>query len=158
MKYACFTILFLLFTSCDYLNVKKTSSEDILKEELQSFNWNELDVYPTFSKCDSAVTKLEKKQCFENELTAQLTHYLSHQHFVVGQNISDTLELTVVISDKGKATITNVKVKEETLKALPNIKEVILRSTDSLPSIFPGLKRGQQVTSQFKLPVVIAVN
>ena len=158
MKYACITLILLLFTSCEYLNVKKTSSEEILKEELQTFKWNELDVYPTFSACDSATTKIEKKKCFENIVTKHLSSYLTKQRFVVGQDVTDTLELTFIISDKGKTNISNIKVKEETLSELPNIKEVLQKSIDSFPKIFPALKRGQQVTSQFKLPVVIQAN
>lgn len=158
MKYVCFTVLFLLFTSCEYLNVKKTSSDEILKGELQTFNWNELDVYPTFSACDSSSTKLEKKQCFESELSNYLTNYLGKQQFVVNQDVSDTLQLTFVISDKGKTSISDIIVKEETLLELPKIKEILEKSMDSIPQIFPALKRGQQVTSQFKMPVVISVN
>ena len=158
MKYGCVALILLLFTSCEYLNVKKTSSEEILKEELQTFNWNELDVYPTFSICDSTITKIEKKQCFETILTSHLSGFLADVNFVVSQDVNDTLELTFVISDLGKASITDIKVKEETLLELPDIKEILQKSIDSLPKIFPALKRGQQVTSQFNLPVVIQVN
>ena len=38
-------LVFILLTSCAYFNVKKTSSEAILEEELQSFKWNEVDEY-----------------------------------------------------------------------------------------------------------------
>ncbi len=158
MKYASVTLILLVFISCDYLSVKKTSSEEILKEELQTFNWNELDVYPAFSECDSATTKTEKKACFERILTNHLSESLANQHFVVSQEVSDTLELTVVITGEGKTSITDVKVKDETVSELPNLKQVLHKSIDSLPKIFPAIKRGQQVTSQFKLPVVISVN
>lgn len=158
MKYVCVTVLFLLFTSCDYLNVKKTSSEDILKEELESFNWNELDVYPTFSVCDTTSAKAEKKQCFEEELTGFLTHFLARQKFVVDQDVSDTLQITFLISDTGETSISDIVIKEETLLQLPRIKDILHRSLDSLPEIYPAIKRGQQVTSQFIMPVVISVN
>lgn len=158
MKYACVSLILLVFTSCDYLNVKKTSSEEILKEELQTFNWNELDVYPTFSVCDSATTETEKKACFERILTNHLSESLANQNFVVSQEVSDTLELTVIITGEGKTSITDVKVKDETVSELPSLKQVLHKSIDSLPKIFPAIKRGQHVTSQFKLPVVISVN
>jgi hypothetical protein len=140
------------------LNVKKTSSEEILKEELQTFNWNELDTYPTFSSCDSVSSKTEKKVCFESVLTNHLSNYLAEQNFVVSNDVEDTLELTFIISEVGKASITDIKIKEETVSELPNIKSILQKSIDSLPQIFPAVKRGQQVTSQFKLPIVISVN
>jgi len=158
MKYARVTLILLLLTSCEYWNVKKISSEEILEEELQSFNWNELDVYPTFSECDAATTKIEKKQCFEDMLANHLSRFLENEHLVVSQDVNDTLQLAFVISDDGKASITDIEIKEKTLSQLPDVKEILQKSLDSLPQIFPAIKRGQQVNSQFKLPVVISVN
>lgn len=158
MKYLSFVLILLLFTSCEYLNVKKTSSAEILEEELKTFNWNELDVYPTFSDCDASTSKIEKKQCFETIITNHLSDYLANQHLVVSQNVIDTLQLTFAVSDSGDARILDIAVKEETLLILPEIREIIKVGIDSLPEIFPAIKRGQQVTSQYKLPVVISVN
>ena len=62
--------------SCEYFNAKKTSSEAILKEELKTFNWNDVDEYPSFSICDSSATKQERKQCFENTLTKHISQIL----------------------------------------------------------------------------------
>ena len=53
MKKISVLLCVLILSSCEYFNVKKTSSEAILKEELQTFNWNEVDAYPSFSDCDS---------------------------------------------------------------------------------------------------------
>jgi len=158
MKYACFTAIILLFTSCDYFDVKKTSSEEILKEELQTFNWNEVDVYPTFSACDSSITKEEKKTCFASILTNHVTDYLAKQHFVVDEDLNDTLLIKFTISAKGEAIITDIEINEKTIKELPQIENVLIKSLDSLPQIYPALKRGQQVNSQFTLPVIIEMN
>lgn len=151
-------LLLLVLSSCNYFDVKKTSTEDILQEELQTFNWNEVDDYPSFETCDSSASKADKKQCFANIITDHIANYLADQKFVVSRDVSDTLELKFVISDKGMATITDIKVKQSTLNELPQLKEVLQKCTDSLPKIFPAIKRGQQVNTQFTLPVVISVN
>jgi len=158
MKYACLTLIFVLFASCEDLNVKKTSSEEILNEELQTFKWNEVDVYPTFSSCDSSSTKKHKKDCFVSVLNNHVSNYLARQHFVVNEDINDTLLIEFIISDKGDAIISNIQINEATIKQLPQIEDVLIKSLDSLPQIYPALKRGQQVNSQFTLPVVIAMN
>ena len=49
----------------------------------------------------------------------------------------------------------NLKISKETLEALPNITNRINSAIDSLPKIYPAIKRGQLVTTQFKLPVII---
>lgn len=158
MKYAVALAVLLLFISCDYFDVKKTSSDEILQEELQTFTWNDVDVYPSFEECEVVGTKLGKKQCFEKVLTSTISNYLANQDFVVSHDISDTLMLAFTISDQGKTTITSIKVKEETIMQLPDIESILHKSIDSLPEVFPAIKRGQQVTSQFKMPIVISVN
>ena len=54
MRYA--PILFLIFCcSCHYFEKKKLDSEKLLEEELQAFNWNALDQYPSFESCEDGI-------------------------------------------------------------------------------------------------------
>jgi hypothetical protein len=147
-----------MLCSCEYFNVKKTSSEAILKEELQTFNWNNVDVYPTFSECDSSTTKQELKQCFERILNTHIANYLQKETIIVSQDIEDTISLQFQVSEKGVLTLLNAKVDSLTIKEIPNIKKILAKSLDSLPEIFPAIKRGQQVTTEFKLPIIIKMN
>lgn len=147
-----------MLVSCEYFNAKKTSSEAILKEELQTFNWNDVDEYPSFSICDSSTTKQERKQCFENTLTTYITTYLRKDTIVVTQDIKDTIQLQLQVSGKGLLLLVDIQVDSLTLHEIPNIKELLAQSLDSLPKIFPALKRGQQVKTEFKLPIIIQVN
>ena len=156
MKPFCFLVL-LILTSCEYFNVKKTSSEAILKEELQTFNWNEVDEYPTFSSCDSLVSKLESKQCFEQVLTSHITTFLQKETIIVTQDIQDTIRLQFQVSEKGLLSLLEVEVDSITKSEIPNINALLAQSVDSLPEIFPAIKRGQQVTTEFKLPIIISV-
>lgn len=158
MKYVVVIIIFSLVFSCDYFDVKKTSSEAILNEELQTFNWNEVDEFPTFSVCDSLTSKLEKESCFKTTLVKHVAKFLEHQKLIVTSEITDTLEVNFSISDKGETSINAIKVKDQTLKELPKIKELLIKSTNTLPQIYPAIKRGQQVNIQFKLPVIIGVD
>lgn len=158
MKQICVFLLFLILMSCEYFNVKKTSSEAILKEELQMFNWNEVDAYPSFKVCDSSETKLQRKQCFETVLTKHITNFFQQDTIIVSQDITDTLLLYLQISDKGILTLVNVEVDSLTKKEIPDIDSLLKKGLDSLPLIYPALKRGQQVKTEFKLPVIIHVD
>lgn len=158
MKHFYVCIVFSMLVSCEYFNAKKTSSEAILKEELQTFNWNDVDEYPSFSICDSSTTKQERKQCFENTLTTYITTYLRKDTIVVTQDIKDTIQLQLQVSGKGLLLLVDIQVDSLTLHEIPNIKELLAQSLDSLPKIFPALKRGQQVKTEFKLPIIIQVN
>ena len=144
--------------SCEYFNVKKISSETILKEELQTFNWNDVDEYPSFSACDSSAAKDERKLCFQYTLTNHITAYLQNEAIIVTKDITDTINLNLRVTDKGGLIILSTEVDSLTHAEIPNIKELLIKSLDSLPQIFPAIKRGQQVTTEFKLPIIIDVN
>jgi len=158
MKYFLVFIFILLLTSCEYFNVKKTSSEAILKEELQTFNWNDVDEYPSFTACDSSTSKEDKTICFQQTITEAITRYLQKERIVVTQDINDTIMLHFQVSKKGELLLLQAKTDSLTIQEIPNIKQLLHKSLDSLPKIFPAIKRGQQVTTEFKLPIVIHVN
>lgn len=158
MKHLYVFILVFMLTSCEYFNVKKTSSEAILNEELQTFNWNDVDVYPAFSSCDSISTKQEKKQCFENHLANQIFSFLESEGIVVSQDVNDTIVLKFQVSETGVLSLSSSEIETLTLQEIPNIKTLLDKSIDSLPKIFPAIKRGQQVKTAFELPVIIKGN
>ena len=158
MKY--FTILFFVicFSSCEYFDKKKVYSEDILKEDLQTFNWNEVDEYPTFAACDNSPTKVQKKQCFETTLTSHITSQLSNENIIVTEDVNDTIVITFQISEKGKLSVLDIKSSTQIEAQIPEIDTLLINSLKGLPQIFPAIKRSQQVKTEFKLPVVINVN
>jgi uncharacterized protein (DUF2164 family) len=158
MRQICVFLVVVMLTSCEYFNVKKTSSETILNEELQTFNWKEVDTYPAFSSCDSSATKLENERCFEQTLTTHITNYLQKETIIVTQDVNDTIVLNFQVSEAGSLTLLNSKIDSITLLEIPNIESLLVLSLDSLPKVFPAIKRGQQVRTQFKLPIIIRVN
>ena len=158
MKQVCVFLLLIMLTGCEYFNVKKTSSETILKEELKTFNWNEVDEYPTFSTCDSVISKQNKKHCFEQGLSTQIGIFLQNESIVVTQDINDTIDLEFQVSEKGILKLLSTKIDSLTIRQIPNIKTLLAKSLDSLPRIFPAIKRGQQVSTEFKLAIIITVD
>lgn len=154
-----FIFLFLIsLTSCEYFNVKKTSSSEILNEELQSFKWNEVDTYPTFTSCNTSTSKVESKQCFERVLTTYISSFLLNEHIVVGKDVNDTIVLQFQVSETGDLDLLKTDVSNTTIEEIPNIKDLLKQSLSAVPKIFPAIKRGQQVKTEFTLPVIINVN
>ena len=157
MKELCFFILVLMLSSCEYFNVKKISSEAILKEELQTFNWEDVDEYPTFRVCDSLNTKQDKQLCFERILTNQTLNFLKEKKIVITEDVNDTINLKFKVSEKGIITLATFHVDSITLKQIPEIKLYIRESLQTLPKTYPAIKRGQQVKTEFELPIIINV-
>lgn len=158
MRYSFVFLLVLLITSCDYFKVQKTSSEAILKEELETFNWDEVDEYPSFSVCDSVLSKDEKTRCFQETITSNVNGFLHDEMIVVTQDIQDTILLEFQVSKSGKLLLTHAKIDTLTVKEIPNIKSLLHKSLEALPKIYPAIKRGQQVTTTFDLPIIVSVN
>jgi hypothetical protein len=158
MKHLTILISILCLYSCNYLDRKKVNSQDIVKEELQTFNWNEIDVYPSFKTCEILNSKLESKQCFETTLITHITNKLSNEVIVVTENVEDTVKVKFHVSETGNLSVLDIKTKEATKAQMPNLNSLILQSLDSLPKIFPAIKRGQNVKTEFTLPIVIQVN
>ncbi|SFN41261.1 hypothetical protein SAMN04487989_101274 [Bizionia echini] len=158
MKQLYFILMCLAVTSCNYFDAKKTSSDVILENELLTFNWNEVDEYPTFDSCDENATQDDKKRCFQNTLTEIITQKLQQDTLIVKQDINDTVYMNFEISKDGLLSLITIEADSITLQEIPNMKELLHKSVDSLPKIYPAIRRSQQVKTAFTLPVIIQVN
>lgn len=158
MKNNFFIVLLILFVSCDNLVKKKVSSQDILKEELETFNWNEVDVYPSFTICDSAVSKAAKKECFQNTIAQVIIETISNEYIVVSKAINETVYIDFIVSKAGIPEVLTIEANDLLYKQIPELDNLIYKTIKALPKIFPATKRGQQVRTQFKLPIAIQVD
>ncbi|MBN4070609.1 hypothetical protein JYT76_02895 [Olleya sp. AH-315-F22] len=158
MKHLLIFIFLLGLSSCDYFDKKKVYSEDILNEDLQTFNWNEVDEYPTFAVCDSIATKTQRKECFEITLTTFIISQLVDEMIIVTKDLNDTIIISFQISEKGELSVIDIKSSDLIKEQIPRMDTLLIESLKDLPKIFPAIKRSQQVKTEFKLPVVIQVN
>ena len=158
MRPIVFLLILLLATSCNYFEKKKVYSEDLLEEELQTFNWKEVDTYPTFDNCDSITVKEDSKMCFQNTLITNVNKFLADQNLVVSNDVNDTISLKIIINNTGFLEVESIKIQPETLIEIPEIDSLLRQSLKSIPKIYPAIKRGQQVTTVFELPVIVKID
>ena len=158
MRPIIFLLILLLVTSCSYFEKKKVYSEDLLEEELQTFNWSEVDAYPTFSTCDSLSLKAEMKACFQNTLVTHVNSFLADQNIIVSDDVNDTIRISISIDNKGVLNVDAMDFNPETAIQIPDIDSLLRQSLKGVPKIFPAIKRGQQVTTAFELPVIVKIN
>ncbi len=158
MKPIVFLLTLLLVTSCSYFEKKKIYSEDLLEEQLQTFNWNEVETYPTFSSCDSFSIKADIRDCFQNTLVTNVNRFLEAQKIVVSEYINDTIRLKITIDSKGILEVKSIDFKPETALQIPDIDSLLRQSLKGIPKIFPAIKRNQYVKTAFELPVIVKIN
>ena len=155
MKRLILVLSILFFVSCDYFVKKKIDTKTIVNDELKSINWNDVDEYPTFSICDSTNNK---KECFQNVLRDRLNAKLSNQNIVVTEDVNDTILLRIYIDSEGVFSIKSIECSDITKAQIPQLDSLLRHSFDSLPKIFPAIKRSQQVATEFSLPVIVNIN
>lgn len=155
MKRLILIVTLVLLSSCDTFDKKKIDTKEYLDEELRAIDWSDVDEYPTFTICDSSNAK---KNCFENVIRTYLNAQLSRQTIVVTEDISDTISLKIHIDNQGRFTLKSIESSDLIKLQIPQLDSILRHSFDSLPKIYPAIKRSQQVATEFSLPVVVNIN
>ena len=156
MKYILCLFFLFFFFSCELNINKKTSVDEILDEEWKTFNWSDVDEYPSFSTCDSLSSLSLKKECFIFTLSNQISVDLISNTKTVNRIIQDTVILKFTISKDGKIDFDELIVDESIIDLRSLIDLSFKSSIKKLPKIFPAIKRGQQVNVKFSLPIYVS--
>tara|TARA_B100001146_G_scaffold217062_1_gene221202 strand:- start:734 stop:1210 length:477 start_codon:yes stop_codon:yes gene_type:complete len=156
MKYILSLFFFFFFFSCELNINKKISVDEILDEEWKTFNWSDVDEYPSFSTCDSLSLLSLKKECFIFTLSNQISVDLISNTKTVNRIIQDTVILKFTISKDGEIDFDELIVDESIIDLRSLIDLSFKSSIKKLPKIFPAIKRGQQVNVKFSLPIYVS--
>lgn len=148
-------LIFPILVCCNNFETKKISSQEVLNKETKSLNWREVDEYPAFENCKSITDLNKARTCFEATVANSIYAYLSKQRPIVTQPVDDTLFLYLEISKSGKPVVDSIRVDSVVAFQLPELDSWVRQSVDSLPKIFPAIKRGIPVSSVFKMPIII---
>ena len=143
------------FTSCDFFESKDAKTQKLVNQEMLNIDWNDVDQYPLFSKCDETVTKVLQKKCFEETLFLHILKMLQENEFTVDQEVKDTVYVEFISESNGSITVLNISNSEIFGSRKPEFNEKIEQSLNSLPPLEPALKRGIPIRSKFRIPIVI---
>ena len=149
---------FFLLVSCDYFNSKKVSPEEIVREEMKSINWNDVDRYPLFESCDETASREEQKMCFQEEFVKHFYKTLNNHQLVVRRNLQDTVKVQLLIDNQGTISIVSIEKSEITEDLLPALDGLMELTVSRLPKVYPALKRDIPVNTRVVMPVVLKVN
>ena len=142
-------------SSCQFFETEKISTETFLEEEKKSINWKDVDTYPVFEECKGISEKLETKSCFETTLINQLYYSINSENFTVSSDLNEEVLIEFIVNEKGDLKINSIKMDCILQSKLPQLKNYILTSIDSLQPIAPAYKRGIPVRTSFHLPISI---
>ena len=155
MKYS-YLLLVLICLGCQHFETKKISSDEIVEEELREFNWQEVEVYPSFTECESFTETQEKKTCFEQQFALKLYQSLEQKKVVLSDSIQEKMMLFISVNAEGKPKLDSLETSALIEEKVPQMENWLEESIHQLPKIYPARKRGIPVKTSFKLPLVIA--
>ena len=156
MKFYINYILFLIFFSCDFTSNKELVVEDLVSNDLKTFNWSDVDTDPRFQNCDTIINKESNFDCFVNTITSNLQSNLINNSVVVNSSLSDTLIINFNVTNKGDIVLSELS-NESVISELNVLIDSIFKHTVSdLPKLYPAIKRGQPVKTKFILPILIS--
>jgi hypothetical protein len=148
-------LIILVGTSCEFFNLKKKSQ---LQEVDTIIDFSSVDVFPTFEACKSFIDKAKKTDCFRNTIHKHISESLAKHKIQVKNPVKETINVVVLINNKGKVAIQKITTSDVLKKQIPAIDSLITASLQSLPMLFPATKRGIPVTTQYQIPIEINVN
>ena len=80
----------------------------------------ELDENPSFKECEDIATKDEKLKCFTGNLSKLYQEMLNSQKLAIGDALSDTVKVTLLINNEGMISVKEVEMSEKTKELLPS--------------------------------------
>lgn len=147
-----FLVLLLFCTSCNYFSFRKERIE-IPIDSIVDFS--SVDVFPSFKVCDSLMEVTEKESCFRNTIHQKIGEELAKHTIKVKNAIDETVMVKLQISEKGKIHFIKTESTVNIQKALPQLDSILQLSIANFSNIYPAIKRGIPITTEYSLPIRI---
>ncbi|WP_299532600.1 hypothetical protein [Ulvibacterium sp.] len=155
MRHFWMLLVFCSLASCNLWVSRDKKTQEMVKQEMQTIDWNDVDNYPFFENCDETATKMRQKECFEQELLSRFSATLTQFEFILDSEIDPTITVDFLVDRNGEITILEI-IKDDTIdKQMPEFEGIIRQSLKNMPPLAPALKRGIPVSAKFRLPIVL---
>ncbi len=143
--------------SCDNFKfVKKLDREKVFKEKLSDIDHAEIEKPPLFVPCRNEPE--ESKTCFQNTIIKHISTYLTEHQIQVTTPINDTIWVPLIITKDKEIILEDFVIPEIISSQIPDFKNILKNSLETLPDVDPAIARSIPVTSKYKLPIVILMN
>jgi|GEM_PF-819439 len=157
MKQILLFVFFSLFlASCKDYSKTIPDEQELLRKELHTINWNEVDIYPTYENCDSIEDAQKNLACFFYIFKEDLTGLLRKDSLLQTPKFLslDSLPIEVTVYPNAAVELklhqNNVEVEPEIIGTIDSL--LFIKSTQLQP-IKPAIKRDMPVKSKFLVKV-----
>ena len=130
----------------------------LVEEKFASINKSEVDEYPSFKQCSDTLTKEQKLNCFEENISNLYKEALNKHKLAIGDTIKATVQVFLKIDNQGKIIFERTSSSSEKLtELLPSLDSILSNETNSFENIIPAKKNQINIGTQCVLPLVIDV-
>ena len=147
-----FLALLLFCTSCNYFSFRKERVEISIDSII---DFSSVNSFPSFKACDSLVEDSEKETCFRKTIHQKIGKELAKHTIRVKNSIDATAMVKLQINTKGKIYFIKVESTANLQKELPQLDSILKVSIAKLPNLYPAIKRGVPITTEYSLPIRI---
>lgn len=143
-----------VLASCQFIKTAPVF-KNMVDDEVSKINWSEVDDLPTIEPCRIFRSRALKKECFFAIMSDSIyTKLLKDSNFSLYTKI-DTVNLIVTITSENQllfATKYPTGISDFEKK---KVDSIIHKRLVSFPKVYPAIKRGLPVTSNFEIPLVL---
>ena len=133
------------------------SEKELLRKELKTINWKEVDEYPSLTDCEEIDNKTQRQQCFFEILTQLIQQKLSVDTLSVRYPELDTIQVKVTVFPNSTIQFEPQFPKDSVAYDKVKIDSILQARLVDFPKVNPAIKRGIPVKTQFILPVILKV-
>ncbi|MEN2399810.1 hypothetical protein GKZ90_0008475 [Flavobacterium sp. MC2016-06] len=155
MKQFFLFLVFLFFNSCQYIDKQVPTEKDLLKKELKSINWKEVDEYPTVVDCEKITDKKLRQQCFFQIMSELIQEKLDIDTLSIMYPELDTIQVKVTVFPNAALKFEPQFPKDSVSYDTIKIDSILHARLIDFPKVNPAIKRGIPVKTQFMLPVIL---
>ncbi|MEN8857902.1 MAG: hypothetical protein ABF260_07540 [Flavobacteriaceae bacterium] len=120
-----------------------------------NIDYSSVDSSPSFKVCDSIIDKAKKTICFRTTIREEISKSLAKYSIKVKKPVNETIVVTITIQSNKQVKLSKLEASDSLLLEISDLKEMIEKSIDELPEIYPAIKRSIPVTTEYKLPIRI---
>ncbi len=138
--------------SCSYVESAFQKTPTPVLDTVVDFK--SVDTSPSFPACDSLLGAA-KTSCFSIVLHQRFSENLAQHSLRSKDSIDTVISIDLLIDTQGVILVKQVHATTKLLELLPTLDSLLRKSVQELPKVYPAIKRGIPVATQYQLPIRI---
>ena len=138
--------------SCSYVESAFQKTPPPVLDTVVDFN--SVDTSPSFPACDSLLG-VAKTACFSIVLHQRFSENLANHSLHAKDSVDENLSIDLSIDAQGVISVKQIHAAAKLLEVLPTLDSLLRKSVQELPKVYPAIKRGIPVATQYQLPIRI---